>query len=93
MTHEQRPYYDLASDIVLLAIKDYYRVLVSEPIKDNGQRVPINQRMLELFFRSQWFGTLSDLDPDYLMALIKKLAAKKEGIARISVRTIERNDA
>lgn len=64
------PYENLANAIIVLAAKDYRRVL------RRLQRFPhdkdsLRQRdSLERFFRSAWFGVLTKADPE---ALMKKL--------------------
>lgn len=53
------PYEDLANAIVLQAVSDYRLAKKSR----NEHR--INE--LLKFFRSQWFGVLTKIDPEYLI--------------------------
>ena len=58
------PYENLAQAIILQAVKDYR-------LTDDEQEVA----EIERFFRSDWFGVLSKVDPEYL---IKKLRKEKQ---------------
>ena len=57
-------YHGLANAIVLQAVEDYRMA------DDEWER-----KKIERFFRSRWFGVLSDTDPD---ALITKLRKEKK---------------
>ena len=50
------PYEELASAIILQAVKDYEREL----------------QEIERFFRSGWFGVLSKVDPEFLIKELRK---------------------
>ena len=50
------PYENLANAIVLQAVKDYRLT------DDEAELAEI-----ERFFRSDWFGVLTDVDPEYLI--------------------------
>ena len=58
------PYENLAQAIILQAVKDYRLT------DDESELAEI-----ERFFRSDWFGVLSKVDPEYL---IKKLRKEKQ---------------
>ena len=58
------PYENLAQAIILQAVKDYR-------LTDDEQELA----EIERFFRSDWFGVLSKVDPEYL---IKKLRKEKQ---------------
>ena len=67
-------YEKLAAAIVVQAAKDYKEALRQEA---RGKATPSTQSTIiecELFFKSQWFEALSDLDGPVLMERIKKLA-------------------
>ena len=67
-------YEKLAAAIVVQAAKDYKAALRQEA---RGKVTPSTQGTIiecELFFKSQWFEALSDLDGPVLMERIKKLA-------------------
>ena len=55
------PYENLANAIVLQAVKDYRLT------DDEAELVEI-----ERFFRSDWFGVLTDVDPEYLIRKLRK---------------------
>ena len=55
------PYENLANAIVLQAVKDYRLT------DDEAELAEI-----ERFFRSDWFGVLTDLDPDYLIDRLQR---------------------
>ena len=62
------PWQNLANAIVLQAVADY--------------RMKQNQRdleALERFFRSDWFSMLTNIDPEYLIAKLRK---EKEHVRR-----------
>ena len=55
------PYENLANAIVLQAVKDYRLT------DDEAELAEI-----ERFFRSDWFGVLTDVDPEYLIRKLRK---------------------
>ena len=55
------PYEELANAIVLQAVKDYR-------LHDDGQELA----SIERFFRSGWFNTLTSIDPEMLIAKLRK---------------------
>ena len=55
------PYENLANAIVLQAVKDYRLT------DDEAELAEI-----ERFFRSDWFGVLTDVDPEYLIKRLRK---------------------
>ena len=55
------PYENLAKAIVLQAVKEYRLT------DDEAELVEI-----ERFFRSDWFGVLTDVDPEYLIRRLRK---------------------
>ena len=55
------PYEELANAIVLQAVKDYRLT------DDEAELAEI-----ERFFRSDWFGVLTDVDPEYLIRRLRK---------------------
>ena len=54
------PYQNLADAIVLQAVADYRLTNDSREMED-----------LERFFRSEWFGMLTNIDPEYLINNLK----------------------
>lgn len=64
------PYQELANAIVVLAAKDYTAAVKK---LDRGRKNEAAQRTKDEclhFFRSAWFGRLTEIDPEFL---IKKL--------------------
>ena len=55
------PYEELASAIIMQAVKDYRRT----------DRKP-ELAKIERFFRSGWFSVLSQVDPEYLIRKLRK---------------------
>ena len=55
------PYQELANAIVLQAVKDYRMTDDERELKE-----------IERFFRSDWFGVLTDVDPEYLIRRLRK---------------------
>ena len=61
------PYENLANAIVLQAVKDYR-------LHDDEQQLA----SIELFFRSGWFNTLTSIDPEMLIAKLRKEKVRYE---------------
>jgi hypothetical protein len=55
------PYEELANAIVLQAVKDYR-------LHDDEQELA----SIERFFRSDWFGTLTSVNPEILISKLRK---------------------
>jgi len=71
------PFQALANAIVELAVKDYKKALkyhFKHPHNDDYAREVAN---LERFFRSGWYGTLTDLDAEYLMNGVRAMVRKE----------------
>lgn len=61
------PYEGLANAIVLQAVKDY-RVALKKLRKNPRNKAAADEKKsCEEFFRSQWFGILTSVDPEYLI--------------------------
>lgn len=61
------PFENLTNSIILQAVKDYRKTLsrsVRHPEKLNYRE---DKAMLEQFFRSGWFGFLTDINPEMLI--------------------------
>ncbi len=61
------PYENLANAIVLQAVKDYR-------LHDDEQELA----SIERFFRSGWFGVLTRIDPEMLIAKLRKEKVRYE---------------
>lgn len=66
---ENRGYEDLANAIILQAVKDY----------KNGYR----RDEIKRFFDSQWFKTLTNIDPDYIMKICRDDSITPTQISRM----------
>lgn len=72
MASEFEPYENLANAIIISAAKDYRVALRRQIRHPGGQEAKHTVDRLESFFRSAWFGVLTDVDGEYLMARIRK---------------------
>lgn len=76
------PYENLANAIVEQAVEDYKTALLKLERNPNNKHAKLDAFRLERFFHSDWYGKLTELDPDRLMngarILVKKEAARKE---------------
>ena len=61
------PYENLANAIVLQAVKDYR-------LHDDEKKLV----SIERFFRSGWFNTLTSIDPEMLIAKLRKEKVRYE---------------
>lgn len=61
------PYQALANAIVELAVKDYKKALKQHYRFPDNEDFVAEVNALERFFRSGWYGTLTDLDGEYLI--------------------------
>lgn len=71
------PYQALANAIVELAVKDYKKALTRHYRFPDSEDYAAEVKSLERFFRSGWYGTLTDLDAEYLMAGIRRMVRKE----------------
>ena len=55
------PYQELANAIILQAVKDYRMTDDERELQE-----------IERFFRSDWFGVLTSVDPDLLISKLRK---------------------
>lgn len=68
----KRNFEQLADAIVLQAVDDYrkaQRQLATNPLNKYAGR---DIDSIEKFFRSQWFETLTDIDPEYLIKNLRE---------------------
>lgn len=66
-------YERLANAIILQAVKDYRRTLKRLSKRPHDSDIKKEKVDLEQFFRSDWFSTLTSLDPELL---IEKLTSE-----------------
>lgn len=66
------PYENLANAIIILAAKDYRAALRRQKRHPNSRETQNTIDRLESFFRSAWYGVLTDVEGEYLIARIRK---------------------
>ena len=66
-------YQALANAIVELAVKDYKKALKQHYRFPSNKEYADEVASLERFFRSGWYGTLTDLDGEYLMTGVRRM--------------------
>ena len=71
------PYQALANAIVELAVKDYKKALKQHFRFPNNKEYADAVDSLELFFRSGWYGMLTDLDGEYLMTAVRRMVREE----------------
>ena len=71
------PYQALANAIVELAVKDYKKALKQHYRFPNSKDYADAVTSLERFFRSGWYGMLTDLDGEYLMTGVRRMVHKE----------------
>ena len=64
-------YNNLANAIILHAVKDYRKALRTLSMNPNNRSAQYERRRIEQFFRSSWFGVLTSIDPEMLIAKLK----------------------
>ena len=73
---------ELAASIVLQAVKDYIKVLRSllknSTSAARKRMLILEKNELEAFFYSEWYGFLTDLDPDRLLSGCQERAQEQE---------------
>jgi len=74
-------YFRLANAIVFLAAKDYTKALKDLRINPQNREAQARKAECEHFFRSGWFGILTDLDAEVLMEKIRKEINRKAVVA------------
>jgi len=71
------PYQAFANAIVELAVKDYKKSLKQHYRFPSNKEYADEVARLERFFRSGWYGTLTDLDSEYLMAGVRHMVRQE----------------
>ena len=69
------PYENLANAIILRAVEDYRESLGILRYSPNDKDASISKDEIERFFRSGWFGLLTNIDPEMLMGKLHKEVA------------------
>lgn len=71
------PYQALANAIVELAVKDYKKALKQHYRFPNNKDYADAVASLDHFFRSGWYGMLTNLDGEYLMTGVRRMVHKE----------------
>ena len=71
------PYQALANAIVEVAVKDYKTALKYHYAHPERNEYAAEVAELEKFFRSGWYGMLTNLDGEYLMAGIRRMVRQE----------------
>lgn len=69
-------YENLANAIIQQAAKDYIHALRTVKRRKNAEEALREALEIEAFFHSPWYGTLTQIDPDYLIERLRKEAVK-----------------
>ena len=73
-------YQALANAIVELAVKDYKKALKQHYRFPSNKEYADEVTSLERFFRSGWYGMLTDLDGEYLMAAVRRMVRQEVAV-------------
>jgi len=68
-------YNNLANAIILQAVKDYRKALRTLSLYPHNRSAQYESRSIEQFFRSGWFGVLTNIDPEMLINKLKSEVA------------------
>lgn len=71
------PYQALANAIVELAVKDYKQALKYHYAHPDKKSYIDEVAELESFFRSGWYGMLTDLDGELLMQGVRRMVRRE----------------
>ena len=69
------PYENLANAIILQAVRDYRKALRTLSRYPKNRSAQYERGSIERFFRSEWFGILTNLDPELLICRLREEAA------------------
>jgi len=69
------PYEELANAIILQAVRDYRKALRTLSRYPYNRPAQYTRLSIERFFRSEWFGVLTKLDPEPLIRRLREEAA------------------
>lgn len=66
-----RQYQELANAVVVLAAKDYRVALKRLSKRPDSEGAQAEIRKLEDFFKSEWFGELTKVDPEQILKRLR----------------------
>ena len=67
------PYKELANAIIVQAVKDYRTALNQLSLNPNDKVAQSEKKSIELFFRSDFFSILTDLNGEVILAKLKEV--------------------
>lgn len=74
------PYQALANAIVEMAVKDYKQALKYHFLHQDKEKYRAEVAELERFFRSGWYGMLTNLDGEVLMMGIRRMVRQEVAV-------------
>ena len=72
MTDYPDCWHDLANAVILQAIGDYREVCRKQALHPYNRKLEREKRSLERFFAARWFRTLTEIDGNELLTMIRK---------------------
>ena len=66
------PYESLANAIVMQAVKDYRTALLHSKKRPDNKSYQVEVASIERFFRSGWYGELTNLNAEYLIRRVNE---------------------
>lgn len=66
------PYESLANAVVMQAVKDYRTALLHLQKRPDNKSYQIEVASLERFFRSGWYGEITNLNAEYLIRRVNE---------------------
>lgn len=63
---------ELANAIILQAVTDYKTPYDHDGLIHDDELIDLARDEIERFIRSDWFGVLTTLDPEYLIRLLRE---------------------
>jgi len=82
------PYENLANAIVLKAVRDYRKALKALQKNYRNKKAKDEIKSIEKFFNSDWFNTLTKIDPKKLLEDLHKEAEDERKRKRVSAKSI-----
>ena len=79
MDDDKKEWEDLANAIIMLAVKDYKHALLRQKRHPDSEKAQEEIRKQERFFYSDWFETLTNIEPSYLIRKMKEMVFEEEG--------------
>lgn len=75
---QQEAAQELANAIILQAVEDYRVELHKLALDPHNRKAQIARRSIKNFFRSDWFESITDLNPEELIAKLEQEAQNEK---------------